>query len=46
MKGEGRPLTDYENDMNIRIQREKQEMAKSKLRDLRLVLMINNLINM
>ena len=35
LKGEQRPLVDFENDMNIRLQREKQESAKSKLRDLR-----------
>ena len=35
LKGEQRPLVDFENDMNIRLQREKQKSAKSKLRDLR-----------
>ena len=37
MKAEARPVNDFENDMNIRLQREKQESAKSKLRDLRLL---------
>lgn len=37
LKGEQRPVVEFENDMNIRLQREKQETAKSKLRDLRLV---------
>ena len=40
MKAEARPLIDFENDMNIRLQREKQETAKSKLRDLRFLLNI------
>ena len=38
MKAEARPLIDFENDMNIRLQREKQETAKTKLRDLRFLL--------
>ena len=45
MKAEARPVTDFENDMNIRLQREKQELAKSKLRDLRLLLNILTFFN-